>query len=75
MMSNFLKTMIMFWILGFLISIFSECYAAAILCFVFLLKTLSDLFNEKEYQEVIKSLEQTKKYINECSNILRRDNE
>lgn len=74
-MTNFLKVMIGFWFAGIIISILSECYAAAILCFVFGLNTISDLFHEKEYQEVMKSLERTKKYINECSDLLGRNND
>ena len=74
-MTNFLKIMIGFWASGIVISIISQCYASAILCFVFLLNTISELFHEKEYQEVMKSLERTKKYINECSDLLGRKNE
>ena len=73
-MMTFLKVMIGFWVFGITLSILSECYASAMLCFVFLLNTISELFQEKEYEEVMKSIERTKKYINECSNVLNRRN-
>jgi len=74
-MTNFLKIMIGFWVSGIVISIISKCYVSAILCFVFLLNTTSELFHEKEYQEVMKKLERTKKYINECSDLFGRNND
>lgn len=74
-MNTFLHTMISIWICGITISIFSGYYVSATLCFVFLLNTISELFQEKKYQEVMKSLERTKKYINECSDLLGRKND
>ena len=71
-MITFLHIMISLWVCGIIISIISQCYASAILCFVFLLNTTSELFHEKEYQEVMKkSIENIKEYIEKCAEVVK----
>lgn len=65
-MITFLRIMISIWVCGITISILSRYYASAILCFVFLLNTISELWHEKEYEAIEKSIENTKEYIEKC---------
>ena len=63
--------MISIWVCGITISIFSRCYVSAMLCFVFLLNTISELWYQKEYEEVEKSIEDMEKYIEKCAEVLK----
>ena len=67
--------MIGFWASGIVISIISQCYASAILCFVFLLNTISEFISQKEYDELTETIEVQKEFIDKCSEIIRRNNE
>ena len=70
-MITFLHTMVSIWVCGITISILSGCYVSAVLCFVFLLNTISELWHEKEYESIEKSIENTKKYIEKCAEVLK----
>jgi len=70
-MISFLHIMISIWACGITISILSRCYVSAVLCFVFLLNTISELWHEKEYEAIEKSIENTKEYIEKCSEVLK----
>lgn len=74
-MITFIKIMMGFWVGGIVISIISQCYVSAILCFVFLLNTISELHYQKEYNEIMASIEVQQKYIDKCSEIIRRNND
>ena len=73
-MTNFLKFMIVFWAIAIIVCFFSKCYVALILASVFLLKTISDLKYQKEYEAVSKNLEREKGYIEAALNELKRRN-
>ena len=70
-MITFLHIMISLWVCGIIISIFSGYYVVAMLWFVLLLNTISDLRHEKEYEAIKKSIENTKKYIEKCAEVLK----
>lgn len=62
-----LHIMIIAWSFCFILSILSGYYITAILCLVFLLNAISDLYREKERLDVMQSIELAEKYINEWS--------
>lgn len=68
-MITFLHIMISIWVCGIIIAIFSGYYILAMLWFVFLLNTISDLRYEKEYEAIKKSIENLKEYIEKCAEV------
>lgn len=74
-MITFIKIMMGLWAGGIVIALISQCYVSAILCFVFLLQAISELHYQKEYNKIMASIEVQQRYIDKCSEIIRRKNE